>query len=144
MVRFVWPGWCVLLLVGLTSRLAGQGGLPPPRVELRESYPNPLYPATMIPFEIRPEVCSGGHQPVVSLKIFNVLVQVVAVPVLQGSGGERLDNLRLRCGAYGALWDWKYLDGRREAATGVYYYQLTVDGERYTRKMLLTRASEPQ
>ena len=29
-----------------------------------------------------------------------------------------------------------YLDGEGEATPGVYYYQLTVDGERFTRKMI--------
>ncbi|HXE58785.1 MAG TPA: hypothetical protein VNK43_12350 [Gemmatimonadales bacterium] len=96
----------------------------------------------MIPFEIHPEVCAGGHQPVVSLRVFNVLVQVVAVPVLAGSGGERLDDVRLRCGPHLAYWDGRYLDGRREASTGVYYYQLVVDGERYTRKLLVSRPQE--
>jgi len=65
-----------------------------------------------------------------------VLVQVVAIPALANGSGERLDSLRLRCGHYRAFWDGKYLDGKREATTGVYYYQLTVDGERFTRKMI--------
>src|SRR4029079_1745725 len=95
-----------------------------------------------IPFLISQEVCSRGHQPVVSLKVYNVLVQVVAIPVLTtGSGprlggGARWDSLRLRCGEYHAFWDGKYLDGKGEATPGVYYYQLTVDGERFTRKMI--------
>ena len=72
----------------------------------------------------------------VSLKIYNVLVQVVAIPVLANGSAERLDSLRLRCGEYRVHWDGKYLDGRREATPGVYYYQLTVDGERFTRKMI--------
>jgi hypothetical protein len=108
----------------------------PPRVELKENYPNPFFPATTIPFEISQEVCARGHQPVVSLKIYNVLVQVVAIPTLASGSGERLDSLRLRCGKYRAFWDGKYLDGKREATTGVYYSQLTVDGERFTRKMI--------
>jgi hypothetical protein len=108
----------------------------PPRVELKENYPNPFFPATTIPFRISREVCVAGHQPVVSLKIYNVLVQVVAIPALASDSGERLDSLRLRCGDYRAYWDGKYLDGKREATTGVYYYQLTVDGERFTRKMI--------
>ena len=83
-----------------------------------------------------------GHQPVVSLKIYNVLVQVVAIPVLtNGAGAGR----RARSG-------WTACDsdavstarsgtgsismGEREATPGVYYYQLTVDGERFTRKMI--------
>jgi hypothetical protein len=70
------------------------------------------------------------------LKVYNVLVQVVAIPTLAFGASERVDSLRLRCGQYRAFWDGKYLDGKREANTGVYYYQLVVDGERYTRKMI--------
>ena len=79
---------------------------------------------------------SSSSQPVVSLRIYNVLVQVVAIPTLVSGSGERVDSLRLRCGQHQAFWDGKYLDGKREAITGVYYYQLIVDGERFTRKMI--------
>ncbi len=136
MVRLAWPGWWLGLLVGAGSPVAGQANVIPPRVELKENYPNPFFPATTIPFEISREVCARGHQPVVSLKIYNVLVQVIAIPSLADGSGERLDSLRLRCGAYRAYWDGQYLDGKREASPGVYYYQLTVDGERFTRKMI--------
>jgi hypothetical protein len=136
MVRFAWPGWWLGLLVGVGSPAAAQANLPPPRIELKENYPNPFFPATTIPFSISREVCSRGHHPVVSLKIYNVLVQMVAIPVLADGSAERLDSLRLRCGEYQAYWDGKYLDGKREAIPGIYYYQLTVDGERYTRKMI--------
>jgi hypothetical protein len=142
MVRFAWPGWWLGLLVGVGTPVAAQANVAPPRIELKENYPNPFFPTTTIPFVIAQEVCARGHQPVVSLKIYNVLVQVVAIPVLNSGGGprvggpERLDSLRLRCGEYHVFWDGKYLDGRREATPGVYYYQLTVDGERFTRKMI--------
>jgi hypothetical protein len=136
MVRFVWPGWWLGLLVGVGSPAAAQANLPPPRIELKENYPNPFFPATTIPFSISQEVCTRGHQPVVSLKIYNVLVQMVAIPVLANGSAERLDSLRLRCGDYHAHWDGKYLDGKGEATPGIYYYQLTVDGDRYTRKMI--------
>jgi hypothetical protein len=121
--------------------VAAQANVDPPRVELKENYPNPFFPTTTIPFVISQEVCARGHQPLVTLRVYNVLVQVVAIPVLNdGTGarsvGERLDSLRLRCGEYRAFWDGKYLDGRGEATPGVYYYQLTVDGERFTRKMI--------
>jgi hypothetical protein len=99
----------------------------------------PFFPATTIPFEISQEVCARGHQPVVSMKIYNVLVQVVAIPTLAFGSAERLDSLRLRCGHYRAFWDGKYVNGRGEATTGVYYYQLIVDGERFTRKMIAQR-----
>jgi hypothetical protein len=122
--------------VGGGSPAAAQANLPPPRIELKENYPNPFFPATTIPFSISQEVCTRGHQPVVSLKIYNVLVQMVAIPVLADGSAERLDSLRLRCGEYQAYWDGKYLDGKREATPGIYYYQLSVDGERFTRKMI--------
>ena len=142
MVRLVWPGWWLGLLVGVGTPVAAQANVTPPRIELRENYPNPFFPTTTIPFAISEEVCSRGHQPVVSLRIYNVLVQVVAIPVLRGGSGSRtlagepLDSLRLRCGEYAAYWDGKYLRGTGEATPGVYYYQLTVDGERFTRKMI--------
>jgi hypothetical protein len=139
MVRFAWPGWWLALLMGFGSPLAAQANLPTPRVELKENYPNPFFPATTIPFSISQDVCVRGHQPVVSLKIYNVLVQVVAIPVLANGTGERLDSLRLRCGEYRAYWDGKYLDDKRQTTTGVYYYQLTVDGERHTRKMIVQK-----
>ena len=141
MVRWAWPGWWFGLLVGFGTPVAAQANVAPPRIELKENYPNPFFPTTTIPFLISQEVCARGHQPVVSLKIYNVLVQVVAIPVLTNASGprpgaERLDSLRLRCGEYHAFWDGRYLDGRGEATSGVYYYQLTVDGERFTRKMI--------
>jgi hypothetical protein len=139
MVRLVWPGWWLGLLVGAGSPVAAQANVIPPRVELKENYPNPFFPATTIPFTISSEVCARGHQPVVSLKVYNVLVQVVAIPTLGVGSSERVDSLRLRCAQYRAFWDGKYLDGKREAITGVYYYQLTVDGERFTRKMIAQR-----
>ena len=150
MVRIAWPGWWLGLLLGFGSPLAAQANLPTPRIELKENYPNPFFPATTIPFSISQDVCTRGHQPVVSLKIYNVLVQVVAIPVLNNGGGprmagaERLDSLRLRCGEYHAFWDGKYLDGKREATAGVYYYLLTVDGERFTRKMIAQKQATSQ
>jgi hypothetical protein len=144
MVRVAWPGWWLGLLVGAGSPVAAQANVIPPRIELKENYPNPFFPATTIPFAISKEVCNRGHQPVVSLKIYNVLVQVVAIPVLTNGSAERLDSLRLRCGEYRAYWDGKYLDGTGEATSGIYYYQLTVDGERYTRKMIAQRKVSTQ
>src|SRR6476646_4473441 len=97
MVRLAWPGWWLGLLVGVGTPVAAQANVVPPRIELKENYPNPFFPTTTIPFVI--------------LKIYNVLVQVVAIPVLNSGGGprvggpERLDSLRLRCGEYHAFWD---------------------------------------
>jgi hypothetical protein len=133
-----WPGVLLALLLGLPA-IASAQERPPPRVTIRENSPNPFFPSTTIPFVLGPELCEGGHQPLVSLKIYNVLVQVMAVPILLNSNGEKLDNLRLRCGEHQAFWDGKLAEGDRELTPGVYYAQFSVDGERYTLKMIAQR-----
>jgi len=143
-------GWAVLVGGLGGSLLAGVGGVfgqttPPPLVELKQNYPNPFNPATTIPFTLNGDLFANGHRPKVSLKIYNVLAQLVAVPILQGTG-EDLDNLELACGtagsspcAFTAYWDGKVLKTDREAASGVYIYQLVVDGRRFTKKMIVMK-----
>jgi hypothetical protein len=143
MHRLLWPGVWVGLLLGVAVPAFAQDS-DPPRVELRENFPNPFFPSTTMPFDIHQEVCAKGHQPVVTLHVYNVLVQVVAVPAIQGSPGQRLENLRLRCGIHIAYWDGKNSDGH-EVPDGVYYYQLLVDGARIsTRKMIVRRERSAQ
>ena len=142
--------WAVLGL-GLWAAGAGveklwgqeQGLGTPPTVELKQNYPNPFNPATTIPFALGGELFANGHRPKVSLKVYNVLAQLVAVPVLQGTG-EALDKLELTCAdlsgcAYTAYWDGNVAGSNQQAASGVYLYQLTVDGARYTRKMIIMK-----
>jgi len=133
-----WPGMVLALLAGFGTPASAQER-PPPAVELRENYPNPFFPVTTIPFVLNPDLCDGGQQPLVSLKIYNVLVQMVAVPILLNSNGERVDGLRLRCGAHEAYWDGRVMNGTRELTPGIYYAQLTVEGVRYTLKMIARR-----
>lgn len=135
MVGRRWPGCVLALLLGLAGPASAQER-PPPGVELRENYPNPFFPSTTIPFVLNPDLCERGHQPLVSLKVYNVLAQVVAVPILLNSNGERIDGLRLGCGLHEAYWDGKVLKGGRELTPGVYYAQLVVDEQRFTLKMI--------
>jgi hypothetical protein len=132
------PGWVLAMLLGLAGLASAQERGPPP-VELRENYPNPFFPSTTIPFVLKPELCERGHQPLVSLKIYNVLAQVVAVPILLNSNSEPLEGLRLRCGTHAAYWDGKVRGSNRELTPGVYYAHLVVDGGRYTLKMIASR-----
>jgi hypothetical protein len=144
MKRFAWA----VLVGGLglltTGAVRGQGQQPPPQsVELRQNYPNPFNPATTIPFYMNGDIFVAGHRPKVSLKIYNVLAQLVAVPILQGTG-EALTDLELTCGStigcsFNAYWDGKVLNTDREAASGVYIYQLIVDGRRFTKKMIVMK-----
>ncbi len=140
--------WAVL--VGGLGLLAGVDGVlgqgtPPPSVELKQNFPNPFNPATTIPFTLSGDLFANGHRPKVSLKVYNVLAQLVAVPILQGTG-EELADLELTCASAGsspcsfnAYWDGMVLKTAREAASGVYIYQLIVDGRRFTKKMIVMK-----
>lgn len=139
--------WAVLGLglwaagVGLREVQGQQGSTP--TVQLKQNYPNPFNPATTIPFALGGDAFASGHRPKVSLKIYNVLAQLVAVPVLQGTG-ELLDQLELTCAsstgcAFTAYWDGNVINSGRQAASGVYLYQLTVDAARFTKKMVIMK-----
>ena len=122
-------GLLVLTPAGLSAQQQEERA-PPDSVALGRNYPNPFNPETTIPFSLEEGRFAGGRRPVVTLKIYNVLAQVVAVPILQGSG-EPLENLALEwngTGQYSAYWDGTYLDSGQVAASGVYVYRLVVDG----------------
>jgi len=112
---------------------------PLPSVELKENYPNPFYPSTTIPFVIHEAVCKDGHRPIVTLKIYNVLAQEVAIARLVTDSTVRLDKVRLACGEHEAFWNGQFSDGDREVTPGVFWYGLTVDGTRYVRSMIAAR-----
>lgn len=98
-------------------------------VRLKQNSPNPFNPETTIPFALSEELWEVDR-PVVSLRIYNVLAQIVAIPVLQGTG-EKFENIALDwngTGEYEAFWDGKVLDTGREAPSGVYVYQIIVNG----------------
>ena len=143
----------VLVLSALMPRvLTAQGVQNPGRDRkpgvLKQNYPNPFNPETQIPFTIGDEKCEDpGRQFKVSLRIYNILSQLVAIPVLQGgtggvAGGVRLSNVMLTCGDYVAYWDGKYMGTKNEVASGVYLYELRIDGSSLVRRMLVTRRSE--
>ena len=102
---------------------------------LGQNYPNPVNPETHIPFSL---ACAEGAATdfIVSVRIYNVLAQLVAVPVLQ-EGGEPLENISLPCGEYVGYWDGKVRRTGREAPSGIYIYELVVDGERTAKKMFV-------
>lgn len=136
-------GSCVgiaLLALGLfATPLLGQstgGGAPPGGREisrLKQNYPNPFNPETHIPFVLTEEDLQRDGSAVVSIRIFNVLQQLVAVPVaLEHPDGNRalVDGLRYSApGEKVAYWDGRDKNGR-EVASGVYYYMLVINGQR--------------
>lgn len=104
---------------------------------LGQNYPNPFKPDTRIPFSV---TCGegGSTDHVVSVRIYNVLAQLVAIPVVEGRG-ESLDKIKLPCGDYVGYWNGKVRRTGRAAAAGIYIYELVVDGERSAKKMLVTK-----
>ncbi len=133
---------CLLgLLLAAPSLAEAQQDPPTDQVRLKRNYPNPFNPETTIPFEVTASVFDDGHEPTVSLRIYNVLAQLVAIPILQGSG-EPLDNVRLvwnGTGEYSAYWDGKIMGTDVEAPSGVYVYQLTVDSDRKSMRMTIIK-----
>jgi hypothetical protein len=96
----------------------------PDRYELAQNYPNPFNPTTNISFQMP----KAGN---VSLKIFNIVGQEV----------RNLESDYLTTGTYQAIWDGKDNFGK-SVASGVYFYQLSVQGEdnlTLTRKMMLMK-----
>jgi len=140
--------WAALLLVlalcAMTPKnAAGQSQQPPRGQSARgfKNYPNPFNPETNYTLPIGPDGCNDlGRQYVVSVYVYNVLMQPVATPVLKGASplattpippglqGRPISNLKLSCGIYEGYWSGK-LENGREAPSGVYIARLIVDGK---------------
>ena len=110
--------------------------------QLGQNYPNPFNPETTIPFVLGDELFVDGRPAVVSVRIFNVLAQLVAHPVAlahpSGEGVE-VDGLEyIQPGRYEAFWDGTDQFGR-QVASGIYLMQLKVNGVSLTRKMIITK-----
>jgi hypothetical protein len=91
-------------------------GNPPAHFHLKQNYPNPFNPATTIEFSL-------SQNAFVTLKVYNLL-------------GEEVTTLLAThkpAGSYAVNFDASLL------TSGVYYYTLTVDGFKQTRKMVLLR-----
>ena len=141
MKSIAWAALSLGLLLGAPRPGVAQGAPPGPGVQLGRNYPNPFNPETFIPFHVDEAVFVNGHKPVVTLRVYNVLAQVVAIPILQGSG-QQLENVRLEwngTGDYTAYWDGTVIGSGQPAASGVYVYQLVVDGKRYQAKMTIAK-----
>jgi hypothetical protein len=158
-----WAALLTVLALGtlVPASATAQGGdaIPPtagdrsPGVQLGQNFPNPFNPATVIPFTIGdPPTCSkdAGRQHRVSLRIYNILAQLVAIPVLQGGSGvggatgstdsgRPVVNVMLSCGSYTAFWNGNYLSSIRQVPSGVYIYVIEFDGRALGRKMILLR-----
>lgn len=144
---------CVLFAPRASSQAPGQRvGEGHRRGVLHQNQPNPFSRQTTIPFTIGDGACVPGTHHIVTLRIYNILSQVVAFAALPDSAAAAdstmaastpprpISNLSLACGEYAARWDGTRPPDGRDAPAGVYMYQLLVDGHPAgMRKMLLTR-----
>lgn len=149
MGRTVRVPFVLLLLFGLSAPLSAQEPRPGSPAggqtsgfQLEQNYPNPFNPETKIPFVLHEDLFAAGRPVVVSVRIFNLLQQVVAVPTaLRHPMGEGVPVLALeypRPGAWEAYWDGRDQNGR-QVASGIYFMQLTVNGASQTRKMYVAK-----
>jgi len=111
--------------------------------QLDQNYPNPFNPETTIPFVLDEELFVDGRPVVVSIRIFNILAQLVAHPVALGHStgeGVAVDQLEFtQPGRYEAYWD-GYDQMGRQVASGIYLMQLSVNGLKpLTRKMYVMK-----
>ena len=143
---------CMLIASSATAQVSEQRAERSHRRGLlAQNQPNPFSSQTTIPFTVGDSDCpAGAQQHVVTLRIYNILSQIVAVAALVDStSGDQstaatapraLSNLSLACGNYVARWDGKHAPDGRDAAPGVYMYQLLIDGHPAgMRKLLLKR-----
>lgn len=110
--------------------------------ELQQNYPNPFNPATRIPFELGASLFDDGEPVIVTMRIFNVLQQLVAYPTAlnhpMGNGVPVNELVYDRPGRYEAFWDGQDLDGR-QVASAIYILQMIVDGRRQIMKMIVSK-----
>jgi hypothetical protein len=106
---------------------------------LEQNYPNPVNPETWIPFVLEESIFAESDSGVVTIRIFNILRQTVAVPVAvdhpRGRNTRVSDLVYHEPGRKGAYWDGRDTSGRL-VPSGVYYYQLYVNGQQSTIRKL--------
>ena len=148
--RWAAPLLVLALGLGVPGLLSAQA--PPPtrpedtKAELGQNYPNPFRIDTKIPFTIGGAPQCEDHSRLyrVSMRVYNILSQLVAVPVLRGGSGgvgsgEPLENVMLTCDRYEAYWNGLDKNTSREVSSGIYLVRLEVDGRPYTMRMTLRR-----
>ncbi len=133
----------LLLAAGLLSAPAMAQETPPgsrPNIQLKPNYPNPFNPTTVIPFWLPDEMFEDGRPVVVSIRIYDSLMRLVATPsALNHPSGHAalVDKLvYTQAGLHEAFWDGTNAAGRK-VPSGVYIARLEVNGERAAPRKLV-------
>ena len=118
----------------------------PDGFDLGQSSPNPTAGETRFPFFVGdPPVCRDTRRQYrVTLRVYNLLAQEVAVAQLAGPNGElegarRLNGVMLTCRQYVAYWDGRVDGTQRDAPDGIYLYRLEVNGRAVVKKLVVHR-----
>lgn len=148
MVRPSSPVLILILLLAAALSPAGARAQAPARdlpvttrgFDFDRTRTGPSTPEMWIPFHLERQLFEGRDSVLVSLRIFNPLKQVVAIPVLRdptAGGAPRLLNLAFRQpGRLTAFWDGRNLAGAT-VGTGIYYAELTAGEQKTTLKLVV-------
>ncbi|MEE9443912.1 MAG: T9SS type A sorting domain-containing protein [candidate division Zixibacteria bacterium] len=96
-------------------------GILPNTLSLKQNFPNPFNPATIIEFFIP----KRSH---VELRIYNMLGETVAIPI----------SMTLTAGIHQIIWDGTDSNGNR-LPSGIYFYSVKSDNHSETKKMILLK-----
>jgi hypothetical protein len=135
---------CTFAMIRGVSAQAPQSAAPSSggAFELEQNYPNPFNPETTIPFVLGEELFADGGPVIVTVRIYNLLSQPVAYPVAlshpAGAGVELHSLEYAQPGRYEAFWDGTDQSGR-QVSSGIYFMQLTVNGQSKVRKMYVLK-----
>jgi len=91
--------------------------------KLIQNHPNPFNPVTTISFEL-----DNDSKTAVTLTIYNAKGQKVAI----------LLNEKLSAGKHSSVWNGEDAAGKT-VSSGIYFYQLSVNNEQSTKKMILIK-----
>ncbi len=111
-------------------------------VQLEPNYPNPFAQETRIPFILGADLFEDGRPVVVTIRIYNLLHQPIAIPTALDhptSAGQPLQELRYEApGRYEAHWDGTDQSGRR-VSSGVYFCEIVANRARAVSRIAVTR-----
>lgn len=111
-------------------------------VALEQNFPNPFSTETRIPFVLGEDLFEDDRPVVVSVRVFNVLRQLVAIPTAVDHpvmpGRRALELQYDQPGRYMLLWDGRD-SGGEPVSSGIYFCQIVADGSSSVRKMIVIR-----
>ncbi len=133
----------VVALLSATCRpeIPPPGTPPGPALSVAPSEPNPFSTSARIPFELGESLFEEDAEVQVSMRVFNLLYQQVAVPTVaeEFAAGRPIEGLAYPApGVYAGVWDGTLEDGS-PAASGPYFVQVTAGDQKAVGKLLLSR-----